>query len=581
MIKKVGITILIFILAFSLIQMDRVHANSNVERISGESRYDTASMISRWGWSQSDEVVLASGETFPDALAGGPLAYKLEAPILLTYKHRLPSETRERIEELKAKHVYILGGVGAIDRYVEKQLTDLGMKITRIGGDDRFQTAAQIANYLPSTKAIVANGRNFPDALAVAPYAAKNGIPIVLTESGSLPAATKAITDKKEKTILVGGEGVISSDVASKLPPDTRYGGDDRYETAKKIIEGLPMEKQHAYVATGANFADALSGSVLAAKDNAPILLVKKDRIPSPMESLVNSYPAFSILGGSNAVSPNVEEELIGSTEEFQFQGVHINASEAFLRSALGNPQRIDESRFSFDWYVYNKDLKTYIQFGVFKGVVVALYSNSDSWVSQSGLKLGLEKSEVETLLTQIGAEHNQENDYYDDDMLIRTYYDKNDGNTLSGILLMRDDFTITNPDVNETALRDGLEKQILDQANALRARHLIAPLQADPDAREVARAHSRDMAERNFFSHDNPDGLSSFQRMDQAGISFTSAGENIAAGQFNAIAVHDAWVNSSGHRKNILSPVFKKLGVGIHLGGEYGVYYTQDFYTP
>ncbi|MGM0853916.1 MAG: cell wall-binding repeat-containing protein [Bacillota bacterium] len=581
MIKRAGITILLFILAFGIIQMDWVKANSSVQRISGESRYDTASMISMWGWRQSDELVLASGETFPDALAGGPLAYKLNAPILLTYKHRLPSETKERIEHLEAKHVYILGGVGAIDFYVEKQLKDLGMKITRIGGDDRFQTAAKIANYLPSNKAIVASGRNFPDALAVAPYAAKNGIPIVLTESGSLPTATKTITDKKEKTILVGGKGVISSGVASKLPPNTRYGGVNRYETAKKIIDGLPMEKERAYVATGANFADALSGSVLAAKDNAPILLVKKDNIPSPMKSLVNSYPAFSILGGSNAISSNVEEELIGSTEEFQFQGIRINATEAFMRSALGNPQRIDESRFSFDWYVYNKDPKTYIQFGVFNGVVVALYSNSDSWVSKSGIKLGLSKTEVEKRMQQIGAEHNQGSDYYDDEILIRPYYDKNDGKTLSGILLMREDFTITNPDVNETELRYSMEKQILDQANALRARHLIAPLQADSEAREVARAHSKDMAERNFFSHDNPDGLSSFQRMDQAGISYSSAGENIAAGQFNAIAAHDAWVNSSGHRKNLLSPLFKKLGVGVHFGGEYGVYYTQDFYTP
>jgi uncharacterized protein YkwD len=165
--------------------------------------------------------------------------------------------------------------------------------------------------------------------------------------------------------------------------------------------------------------------------------------------------------------------------------------------------------------------------------------------------------------------------------MLIRAYYDKNDGNTLSGILLMREDFTITNPDVNETELRNSMEKQIHDQANALRARHLVAPLQADVKAQEVARAHSKDMAIRNFFSHNNPDGLSSFERMDRAGISYSSAGENIAAGQFNAIDVHDAWVNSSGHRKNILSPLFKQLGTGVYFGGEYGVYYTQNFYTP
>ncbi|WP_299744225.1 cell wall-binding repeat-containing protein [uncultured Rossellomorea sp.] len=579
MIKKTGITILLIILAFSLVRLDT--AKANVNRISGENRFDTAVQISLWGWNQSDTVVLANGQTFPDALAGGPLAYKMSAPILLTYKNRLPSETLQEIERLQAKHIYILGGTGAIDATIESILKKKKMKITRIGGDDRFQTAAKIASYLPSKKAIVANGRNFPDALAVAPYAAKNGVPIVLTEASTLPSSTKKITDQKVETIIVGGNGVISSGVESELPDTTRYGGINRYETVRNIIEGLPMEKKRAYVATGTNFADALSGSVLAAKENASILLVKKEAIPTPIKSLVNSYDSFSILGGNNAVSSGVGEKLTGSLEEFRFQGVHLNATEEFLRSSLGDPQRIDESRFSFNWYVYNLDPKKYIQYGVFKGIVVAVYSNSNSWVSQSGLKLGLGKTEVETKLNQIGASHNQTNDYYYDEMLIRTYYDKNDGNTLSGLLLMREDFTITNPDVNITELRNSMEKQILDQANALRARHLVAPLQADAKAQEAARAHSKDMAIRNFFSHDNPDGLSSFQRMDQAGISYSSAGENIAGGQFNAIAVHDAWVNSSGHRKNILSPLFKKLGTGVYFGGEYGVYYTQDFFTP
>jgi uncharacterized protein YkwD/putative cell wall-binding protein len=579
LIKKTAITILLIILAFSLVRLDT--AKANVNRINGENRFDTAVEISFRGWVQSDTVVLANGQTFPDALAGGPLAYKMSAPILLTYKNRLPSETTEEIERLQAKHIYILGGIGAIDATIENELKKNNIKITRIGGADRFQTAAQIASYLPSKKAIVANGRNFPDALAVAPFAAKNGIPIVLTESSTLPSSTKKITDQKAETIIVGGNGVISANVESKLPGTTRYGGVDRYETARNIIEGLPMEKGMAYVATGTNFADALSGSVLAAKENSPILLVKKEAIPSPMKSLVNSYNSFRILGGINAVSTVVQEKLTGSLVEFRFQGVHVNATEELLRSSLGDPQRVDESRFSFDWYVYNQDPKKYIQYGVFKGVVVAVYSNSDSWVSQSGLKLGLSKTEVKGKMNQIGAIHNQANNYDYDEMLIRAYYDKNDGNTLSGILFMREDFTITNPDVNEIELRNSMEKQILDQANALRARHLVAPLQADVKAQEVARAHSKDMAIRNFFSHNNPDGLSSFERMDRAGISYSSAGENIAAGQFNAIDVHDAWVNSSGHRKNILSPLFKQLGTGVYFGGEYGVYYTQNFYTP
>ncbi|GAA1371200.1 hypothetical protein GCM10009612_62030 [Streptomyces beijiangensis] len=91
-----------------------------------------------------------------------------------------------------------------------------------------------------------------------------------------------------------------------------------------------------------------------------------------------------------------------------------------------------------------------------------------------------------------------------------------------------------------------------------------------------LATSFSEDMAARNFFDHTDPDGKSPWDRADAAGVSGLG-GENIARGQADAAAVMDAWMNSPGHRANILNCDYKTLGVGVHFGSG-GPWWTQDF---
>lgn len=121
-------------------------------------------------------------------------------------------------------------------------------------------------------------------------------------------------------------------------------------------------------------------------------------------------------------------------------------------------------------------------------------------------------------------------------------------------------------------------EKQVLDLVNEQRAQNGLSALVWDDALASVARAHSEDMRDRHFFSHTNPDGLSPFDRIKSYGISYRSAGENIAAGQTTPAEVVQAWMNSSGHRANILNEGYTKLGVGYASGGSYGHYWTQNF---
>jgi uncharacterized protein YkwD len=99
-------------------------------------------------------------------------------------------------------------------------------------------------------------------------------------------------------------------------------------------------------------------------------------------------------------------------------------------------------------------------------------------------------------------------------------------------------------------------------------------------EAATSARKHSEDMGANNFFAHTNLQGNSPFDRMEAAGVTFSMAGENIAMGQQSAIYAHEGWMNSEGHRSNILTD-FKRLGVGVAIGAKNRVYYSEDFYTP
>ena len=283
------------------------------ERLSGENRYDTAIEISKDGWPDgADTVVLSRGYEFPDALAGAPLAYQLDAPILLTDDKKLTEATAKEIKRLGAKKVVILGSDNAVYPAVEQKLNDMGLDTERIGGKNRFETAKLIAKKLdsPSNKAVVAYGFNFPDALAVAPYAAKEGIPILLTRDDELPSYTKEALKGTKETIVVGGDDVVKSNVYNQLPGHKRLSGDDRYKTAAAIIDHFDEQAHTGYVATGSNFADALTGAVLAAKNDSPLLLAKGDQLPTATENTIKDLQTerFVLLGGPDVLS--VENKL-------------------------------------------------------------------------------------------------------------------------------------------------------------------------------------------------------------------------------------------------------------------------------
>ncbi|WP_192796547.1 cell wall-binding repeat-containing protein [Serinicoccus kebangsaanensis] len=193
-----------------------------VERVSGTNRYGTAAALAGYYPAGVDRVMLASGETFPDALAGAAVANGQEAPLLLTRPGELPQSTRDALTRLRPRQIVILGGDAAITETVRRQARQYASEGTvRWSGSDRYGTAARIAETFPrgTDPAFVALGADFPDALVAAALAGREGTPLVLTPKDWIASGTdRALTHlRPESMYVLGGDGVVTNPNVTRL----------------------------------------------------------------------------------------------------------------------------------------------------------------------------------------------------------------------------------------------------------------------------------------------------------------------------------------------------------------------------
>lgn len=265
--------------------------------------------------------------------------------------------------------------------------------------------------------------------------------------------------------------------------------------------------------------------------------------------------------------------------------GIALNDTLDKLQKTLGKPTRVDPSEYGFSWYVYRGSYNHFMMFGVQNSRVVALFSNaSEDWVSPSGIIIGQTVENAKKLIKNAASPEHKD-DYYAYTLgseRITLFYDRYDANKIAGILRLNQSVSKPVKTAYTSKLESAFEQQLYDLANAERAIRGIPLFQWDKLAAASAHSHSSDMNNRDFFDHINPDGSSPFDRMKAMGVKYHSAAENIAAGYANSLFAHYGWLNSkSGHRESLLDSKLKRLGTGVSIGGNYQIYYTQNFYTP
>ncbi|MEG1142153.1 MAG: cell wall-binding repeat-containing protein [Clostridia bacterium] len=266
-------------------------------KLVGESRYDTAIKVSNEGWTKSDNVVIVNSNSVVDALGATPFAKFKDAPILLTEKNKLNSETKKEIARLKSKNIYVIGGDGVVSNLVMNELKSMNLTVERISGNDRYETSLEVAKKLGDVSEIaVVNGvTGLPDAVSIAPVAASNKMPIVLVSPNEgTEMFDQYIKGKNIKTsYVIGKEAAISNEIANKLPNPQRLGGIDRNETNAVIVDKFYTSKSlnNIFVAKDGmskadDLIDALAVGVLASKENSPVVIVGDD-LNDKQESLL------------------------------------------------------------------------------------------------------------------------------------------------------------------------------------------------------------------------------------------------------------------------------------------------------
>ncbi|MGL4912777.1 MAG: CAP-associated domain-containing protein [Romboutsia sp.] len=276
----------------------------------------------------------------------------------------------------------------------------------------------------------------------------------------------------------------------------------------------------------------------------------------------------------------------------YNFEKIKIDNSKEEVISLIGEPKRIDKSEYDFDWYVYNQYEENFVMVGIKNDRVVGLYSNSINNCEIENISINDSKDLIMTQyeILEYKKKGNtrymiNSNNQYDivkkDGKYITFFYDIYEDYRICSYQIISEESEIKLDGIyplESDELANSFELQVIDLTNSERYQRNLNGLKYSENATISSRKHSKDMGDNNFFEHTNKKNESPFDRMKKENIIYIGAGENIAAGQTSAIYAHEAWMNSEGHRKNILGD-YNNIGVGVVFGGYYKIYYTQNFY--
>jgi uncharacterized protein YkwD len=313
----------------------------------------------------------------------------------------------------------------------------------------------------------------------------------------------------------------------------------------------------------------------------------------------INSEGVFSGNGPAPMGPPVYYQDLDLNVQTY---GVALGDAAGKVLQLLGEPVREEGTIYGYCWWVYNHDLLNYLLVGIRDGKVAALYTCGQQW-SFGPVRPGTALQDLKDhFKTATGLYVEETNTIYKlhlptliyEQIVVTFYYDSHDNNKIVALRLEDREaagcrfarfFKYRSSSQGERApynlqqMREAEhtdERQIFDLANVERARRGLPLLTWHPLAARAALEHSREMFTHGYFAHvSEVTGKTLAHRLDDQGVDFRLAAENIAKGQLDGLEVHHGLMNSSGHRNNILNGALRTLGVGV-----YRDCFTQNFVT-
>ena len=329
--------------------------------------------------------------------------------------------------------------------------------------------------------------------------------------------------------------------------------------------------------------------------------LLTKESLDTTIRSISNTIDkALSYLTSKTTETeesiPVAEKPVLDKPLKTQvsIHNIELGSPQEKVTAELGEPKNQSMNEYGTEWFTYHDGYQNFVMVSFDdKQIVNAIYTNDDLISSTAGIKYGSLKSTVrETFgepIKEIRKGLNiymlQESEGFDvfksGDTYTYVFYDLHQNDKVTAIQLINDSMEKKKTGIyagGDANLRNGFEQQLFDLTNAARVRHGLSILKWESNVAVTARKHSADMADNDYFSHENKQGKSPFDRMKDDGVSFRGAGENLAYGQSSSIFAHEGLMNSEGHRENILLDTYSHLGTGVSFNEKLQPYYTENF---
>lgn len=323
-----------FLLAMTMVLSvtPEVHAEENtslnIHRHDGYSRDNVAENVAKAHFHDSNKVIIVNRDKFSDAISATNISQG-RYPVLYSHEGYVTDETIELIQSMALDEIYILGGELSINQSVVNQLKNrIGVKITRVEGRSRYDAnvSAVRANFVQRNHVVIASGEVYSDALYGVSFANTIDAPVILTKTNRLEPSTIELL--KELNVshatIIGGPLTVNANVEKQLKQlgiaYDRIAGRNRYIGSAEVAAVSYSNPKNIIIASGEIFSDALVSAPLAQKLNAPILLVRSDRMENVVENYItDSLPnieSVNILGGSLTINHSLLQPILQRVPE-------------------------------------------------------------------------------------------------------------------------------------------------------------------------------------------------------------------------------------------------------------------------
>lgn len=313
------------------------------------------------------------------------------------------------------------------------------------------------------------------------------------------------------------------------------------------------------------------------------------------MKRLILVVCALAIVLASGIVFPATAEAAPKKTAAIKSLDANalVGMPVTVLTARYGKPARVEPSEYGFQWYVYNRDYKNFFMAGVKDGMVVASFTSAKTLNYMGLFKLNSTRAAVRARLgnpvsyirsgnsISILSSASQRDFFEVGANYVIVFYDTIKGGKVTSLMVVPKECeaaAVSNSIELTPDMLAAYSRITVDLINATRARNGLSTLKVNAKMAKLAISRSSDMRDRDYFSHFTPDNVSPFTQAKRMGIRYKSFGENIAYGNHNAIFAHESFMNSAGHRSNILKSNYRYVGTGTAYGSSRYVLLSVEF---